>query len=259
MSNTATASLQPSSPELSAPALSVVVPVRNEADNIATLLQEITAALAGLLSYEVIFVDDGSADDSVQRLTALRRDFPQLRVLIHQTSCGQSAAISTGVRAARSSWIVTLDGDGQNDPADIPALLAVRGGETDHDLQLICGFRQRRQDTWLKRYSSLAANWVRGSLLGDLTPDTGCGLKLFSRAAFLNLPQFDHMHRFLPALILRNGGQIVSVPVNHRPRGHGRSNYGLHNRLWVGIMDMLGVMWLQRRIRHPDSREIESI
>jgi len=234
------------------PELSVVIPVHNEAGNIRPLVGEIRAALDGLLEYEIVYVDDGSSDATLQYLIELRSEFSRLRLLCHQRSCGQSAAVLTGVRAARAPWIATLDGDGQNDPADIPALLAARDeSAAAHGPQLICGYRRRRKDNWLKRLSSRVANRVRSSLLRDNTPDTGCGLKLFKRDTFLALPHFDHMHRFLPALVLRSGGQIACVEVNHRPRVHGKSNYGLHNRLWVGIVDMFGVMWLQRRVKLP--------
>ncbi len=232
--------------------LSLVVPVHNEADNIQPLVAEIRAALDGVAEYELIYVDDGSNDASVQRLTELRANFSQLRVIRHQNSYGQSTAVMSGVKAARSEWIVTLDGDGQNDPADIPKLLALLDDHARPDnLQLVGGQRRKRQDSWLKRFSSRVANAVRSRLLKDNTHDTGCGLKLFSRAAFLALPQFDHMHRFLPALILRNGGQVSYVEVNHRARVRGKSKYGVSNRLWVGIVDLLGVMWLQRRIKQP--------
>jgi dolichol-phosphate mannosyltransferase len=166
-------------------------------------------------------------------------------VVRHRASAGQSAAIASGVRAARGIWIVTLDGDGQNDPADAPKLLA-RAREPDAPA-LVAGWRTTRRDTGLKRASSRIANAVRGALLGDRTPDTGCGLKVFRRATFLALPGFDHMHRFLPALVRRAGGAVVNVPVRHRPRGAGRSKYGVLDRLGVGIVDLFGVMWLQRR------------
>lgn len=232
--------------------LSVVIPVRNEQENIAPLIAEIRAALEGVADYEVIYVNDGSTDASAARLVAMQREFPRLRVLTHVQSCGQSAALLTGIRAARGDWIATLDGDGQNDPADIPKLLALRRNlQQPKNIQLIAGYRKQRKDTWLKRLSSRIANGIRSRLLGDATPDTGCGLKLIWRAAYLALPFFDHMHRFLPALIQRNGGVTVSVEVNHRPRTRGKSNYGLHNRLWVGIVDLIGVMWLQRRMKHP--------
>jgi dolichol-phosphate mannosyltransferase len=238
--------------------LSVVVPVRNEQENVLPLLAEIHAALEGGVEYEVIYVDDGSSDATPARLAEAMRKYPRLRVLSHRESCGQSTALMSGFRAARGEWIATLDGDGQNDPADIPNLIEARdtGGHAAN-LQLVAGYRKKRQDTRIKRLSSRIANGVRGSLLGDATPDTGCGLKLILRAAVLELPFFDHMHRFLPALIQRNGGATVSVVVNHRPRSRGVSNYGLFDRLWVGIVDLFGVMWLQRRAKRPVVTEIK--
>jgi len=234
------------------PELSVVVPVHNEQDNIRPLVAEIRAALDGRVEYEIIYVDDGSSDTTPDVLSELRREVPRLRTLRHPRSYGQSTAILSGVRAARAPWIATLDGDGQNDPADIPALLAVRDETLDTGAKLmVCGHRRRRRDTWLRRLSSRIANGVRSRLLRDDTPDTGCGLKLFPRDAFLAFPFFDHIHRFLPALMQRGGGRVVSVEVNHRPRERGTSHYGVHNRLWAGIVDMLGVMWLQRRAGGP--------
>ena len=229
--------------------VSVVVPVRNEVDNVGPLTEEIRAALRGVVDYEIIYVDDGSNDGTDEALRALMQTHPELRTIRHKHSCGQSTAVLTGVRAARHPWIATLDGDGQNDPADIPALLAARGEGAA--IPLICGWRRKRKDTWLKRLSSRIANGVRSRALRDSTPDTGCGLKVFNRAVFLSLPYFDHMHRFLPALVLRAGGKVISVEVNHRPRVRGKSNYGLHNRLWVGIVDIFGVMWLLRRAKIP--------
>ncbi len=237
--------------------LSVIVPVKNEQENILPLLTEIRAALEGKSEYEVIYIDDGSTDRTASILLDAMREFPRLRVLSHAQSCGQSAAVISGVRVARGEWIATLDGDGQNDPADIPNLLAVaRDPAQPKNLQLIAGWRKKRKDTWLKRLSSRIANGVRSRMLGDATPDTGCGLKLIPRAVYLQLPFFNHMHRFLPALVRRNGGATISVEVNHRPRTRGVSNYGLHNRLWVGIVDIFGVMWLQRRMRHPQVSEV---
>ena len=235
--------------------LSIVVPVRNEQDNILPLLGEIHAALGEGGDFEVIYVDDGSTDATPARLAEAMARYPRLRVLRHAASCGQSTALMTGFRAARGEWIATLDGDGQNDPADIPNLVAARAG-APANLQLVAGYRRKRQDTWLKRVSSRVANGVRSRLLGDATPDTGCGLKLILRSACLELPFFDHMHRFLPALVQRNGGATVSVEVNHRPRSRGVSNYGLFDRLWVGIVDLFGVMWLQRRARRPQVSEL---
>lgn len=234
--------------------LSVVVPVRNEADNIERLVDEIHAALEGRVEFELIYVDDGSTDDTPQRLREAARRHPRLRVLRHARSHGQSTAIATGVRAARHPWIATLDGDGQNDPADLPLLLdRVRVGHRPPGLALVAGWRTRRQDTLVRRLSSRVANAVRGRLLGDHMPDTGCGLKLFPRELFLRLPFFDHMHRFLPALVLREGAQVAAVPVRHRERVAGRSKYGIGNRLWVGIVDLFGVMWLNRRMQRPES------
>ncbi len=239
--------------------LSVVVPVLNEADNVEPLVGEIAAALDGVVRYEIVYVDDGSSDRTVERLAALRERLPagRLRVLRHRRNYGQSAALSTGVRAARAPWIATLDGDGQNDPADIPRLLAVRDAPgAPEDLQLVASLRLKRRDPWLRRVSSRIANSVRQRLLHDRTPDTASGLKLFPREAFLALPFFDHMHRFLPALFQR-GGTMATVEVRHRPRRHGKSKYGVRNRLWVGIVDMLGVRWLQRRFVAPEVEELE--
>lgn len=234
--------------------LSVVVPVHNEAENIDRLVEEIHAALAGQADFELIYVDDGSTDDTAQRLAQAARRYPRLRVLRHARACGQSTAIATGVRAARYPWVATLDGDGQNDPADIPLMLQhVSAGHRPPGLALVAGWRTQRQDTRVRRWSSRVANGVRGWLLGDHMPDTGCGLKLFPRDLFLRLPFFDHMHRFLPALVLREGAQVVAVPVRHRQRIAGRSKYGISNRLWVGIVDMAGVMWLNRRMRRPEA------
>jgi glycosyltransferase involved in cell wall biosynthesis len=238
--------------------LSVIVPVRNEQDNILPLLGEIYTALEGRYDYEVIYVDDGSNDSTPRVLDQARTKYPRLRVLRHAKSCGQSTAVRTGVKAARAGWIATLDGDGQNDPADIPGLMAViQAPDCPPGLKLVAGWRKTRRDTWLRRFSSRVANGVRSRLLKDSTPDTGCGLKLFQREVFLELPYFDHMHRFLPALVLRAGGQVQSVEVHHRQRERGMSKYGLHNRLWVGIIDLFGVAWLQRRVRLPVVREIE--
>ena len=235
--------------------LSIVVPVRNEQDNVLPLIEEIHAALHSGAEFEVVYVDDGSTDATPARLAEAMARYPRLRVLSHSDSCGQSTALLTGFRAARGEWIATLDGDGQNDPADIPKLIATRDAAASANLQLVAGYRRKRQDTWLKRISSRVANGVRSRLLGDATPDTGCGLKLIRRSVCLELPYFDHMHRFLPALVQRNGGATISVEVNHRPRTRGVSNYGMFDRLWVGIVDLFGVMWLQRRARRPQVSE----
>ncbi len=229
--------------------LSVVIPVFNEEENVLFLAEEVVGALADL-DYEVIFVDDGSRDATATLLEKFAVAEPRIRLVRHQSNCGQSAAVLTGVQQARSPLIATLDGDGQNDPADIPRLF-MRIRQTTSPPVCVCGERRQRRDTWVKRLSSLVANRVRSRLLEDGIVDTGCGLKLFSRAAFLDLPRFDHMHRFLPALFLRDGGEVVSLPVNHRPRRHGVSKYGVHNRLWIGLVDLFGVLWLQRRKLNP--------
>jgi dolichol-phosphate mannosyltransferase len=237
------------------PELSVVILAHNEAANIVSLLDEVEAALAGVVAYEVVVVDDCSSDDMTDLLVHEAAKRPALRPLLHARQSGQSAGLITGVRAARGAWVATLDGDGQNVPADIPSLWARLMTAGDPDLKMIAGWRATRKDTSLKRLSSRIANRVRGGLLRDGTPDTGCGLKLFERALFLELPAFDHMHRFLPALARRAGAKVESVKVSHRPRGGGRSHYGLHNRLWVGIVDLIGVMWLMRRSRRPGGVE----
>jgi len=231
------------------PDLAVVVPVHNETENLRSLIFEISTALENVASFEIIYVDDASVDETPVTLRALEKDVPELRVITHKTCYGQSMAIATGVQAARAAVIATLDGDGQNDPADIPALYARYLQSDQPDLLMVAGWRAKRKDSGLKKISSRIANRVRGGLLGDGTPDTGCGLKIFSRTAFLDMPRFDHMHRFLPALMIRRGGKVVSVKVNHRPRQQGVSKYGLWNRLWVGIVDMFGVMWLNRRAK----------
>lgn len=231
--------------------LSIVIPVCNEADNVEPLAREIHALRAALAPNEIIFVDDGSTDDTAAALARARAaGISELRVLQHARRCGQSTALTTGIRAAQAEWVVTMDGDGQNDPADIATLLNFldeKRGAGHADLRLVIGHRRQRCDTWLRRVSSRIANAVRARLLGDGTPDAGCGLKLLHRETFLALPQFDHMHRFLPALFQRAGTQVMSVPVNHRPRTRGQSKYGVLNRLWVGIADLFGVRWLLRR------------
>jgi len=228
--------------------LSVVIPVHNEAENIVPLIQEIEQALAAIVNFEIVYVNDGSTDDTAKRLTAAKSQSSRLRVIHHAKSCGQSTALRTGVKAARGDWVVTMDGDGQNDPGDIKVLIAALKEGVD----LVGGNRRHaRRDSWIKRVSSIIANGVRSRLLNDSTPDTGCGLKLIRRDAFLDLPYFDHMHRFLPALVQRRGGSVVSVPVHHRAREHGQSKYGTIDRLMVGIVDLVGVFWLLRRAKRP--------
>lgn len=228
------------------PAVAVVVPVRNEAGNIASLVAEIAAALDGQWRFEVIYANDGSSDGTEAELKRLMAQHPWLRRVRHKQSCGQSAAVRSGVAAARAPLIVTLDGDGQNDPAFIPAMLrALEAGQPR--VGLIAGQRTGRKASGFKKLQSRIANTVRGAVLRDGTRDTGCGLKAFRRDVFLALPYFDGLHRFLPALVRREGYDIGYVDVVDRPRGAGVSNYGLWDRLWVGILDLAGVWWLIRR------------
>ena len=228
------------------PAVTVVVPVRNEAENIAPLLGEIAAALDGQWPFEVVYVDDGSSDGTAAKLTRLKAQYPYLRRLRHAQSCGQSAAVRSGVKAARGPLVVTLDGDGQNDPAFLPALVrALESGGPGTGL--IAGQRIGRKASGFKKLQSRIANSVRGAVLRDGTRDTGCGLKAFRRDLFLSLPYFDGLHRFLPALVRREGYEVGYVDVIDRPRSHGVSNYGMWDRLWVGILDLAGVWWLIRR------------
>jgi dolichol-phosphate mannosyltransferase len=238
---------------MNAPELSVVVPVFNEQDNVAPLVAEIVTALRGRAlgdggDFEIVYVDDDSGDDTRARLQALKADTPELRVLHHRVRSGQSTAVRNGVKAARGAWIATLDGDGQNDPADIPKLLAERA-KSAGDVKLFAGWRVHRQDSGSKRWASTLANAIRARMLRDATPDTGCGIKLFERDAFLDLPYFNHMHRYLPALMQRAGWKTVSVPVHHRARSTGVSKYNNLNRALVGIADLRGVAWLIRRSR----------
>jgi dolichol-phosphate mannosyltransferase len=240
------------------PDLSVVVPVHNERDNIVPLLTEIAAALRGKVDFEIVYIDDLSGDDTLAVLAAAKTQLPELRVLRHLAQSGQSTALRTGIKASRGAWIATLDGDGQNDPADIPKLLALRdeAGPNGAAIKLFAGWRVNRQDSGSKRWASRWANAIRSRLLRDATPDTGCGIKLFERAVFLDLPYFDHMHRYLPALVQRAGWQVQSVPVNHRPRGAGVSKYNNLNRALVGISDLRGVAWLIRRSRRTAVEEL---
>ena len=239
------------------PAVSIVVPVRNEADNVGPLIAEIVDALGKQLTFEVIYVNDGSTDRTESELTLLMASRPWLRHVIHQVSCGQSAAVRSGVIHARAPLVVTLDGDGQNDPAFIPALLKAlaAGGPR---VGLVAGQRVGRKATGFKRLQSRIANGVRSAVLRDGTRDTGCGLKAFRRDLFLALPYFDGLHRFLPALVRREGYEIGYVDVVDRPRRAGISNYGMWDRLWIGILDLFGVWWLiRRRRRVPDVLEVK--
>jgi glycosyltransferase involved in cell wall biosynthesis len=239
---------------LAKPVISVVVPVRNEEGNIAPLVAEIEAALNGA-AFEIVYVNDGSTDSSPKVLAELAAARPFLRFVSHEQSCGQSAAVRTGVRRARGDVIVTMDGDGQNDPAFIPAMMKALEA-AGPGCGLVQGQRVGRKDTGFKKFQSRVANKVRGAILQDGTRDTGCGLKLFRREAYLALPYFDALHRFMPALMKREGWSIAHVDVKDRPRHSGVSNYGFFDRLWVGVVDLMGVRWLiRRRKRVPVVRE----
>ena len=241
----------------SAPAVSVVVPVRNEAGNIGPLVDEIGGALSGRWPFEIIYVNDGSTDATAEELGQLMQSRPYLRQLKHATSCGQSAAVRSGSKAARGMIVVTLDGDGQNDPAFIPAM--VQKLMDDPHIGLVAGQRVGRKDTGFKKLQSRIANGVRSVILRDGTRDTGCGLKAVRRDVMLGLPYFDGLHRFLPALAKREGCGIDYVDVVDRPRRMGTSNYGLWDRLWVGILDLAGVWWLIRRQKRvPEVSEVKS-
>ena len=247
--------------------ISIVIPVYNEAENIINLVLSINSVMQNFMNnYEIIVVDDASIDTTLSVLCDLQKNITCLRVLHHKFNCGQSTGLYTGIKGADGSIIVTLDGDGQNDPNDIPAMINCFKQNRNQNVALIAGYRKKRNDSPVRRLSSRIANGIRSSLLKDNTPDTGCGLKIFNRDIFLSLPFFDHMHRFLPALVQRHGGKVISMEVNHLPRRYGESKYGVWNRLWVGIVDLAGVMWLNRRMKiaiteemdRPLSNELES-
>jgi len=239
-----------------APGVSIVIPVHNEAENIPALAEEIAAALKDR-RFEAIFVNDGSSDDTVAVLKRLGRKYPWLRQVSHARSCGQSAAIRTGVRSARAPIVATLDGDGQNDPAFLPKLIVALEGAPPK-VGLVNGLRLKRKGGF-KRFQSTIANAVRAAVLRDDTRDTGCGLKAFRREVYLALPYFDALHRFTPALVKRDGYDVAYVEVVDRPRAHGKSHYGMWNRLWIGILDLAGVFWLiRRRRRVPEATEVPS-
>ncbi len=225
----------------------------NEADNVEPFLNEIhTSLIDRVAQFEIVVVDDGSTDGTGAQLTRLTQLLPTLRVLKHTTNFGQSSATLTGIRHAKYPWIVTMDGDAQNDPNDISLLLtALEQHPHQHEPLLIAGNRKKRNDSLLRKLSSRIGNGVRSAILKDDCMDTGCSLKLFSKELFLTMPHFNHLHRFIPSLIKRAGGQIINIPVNHRPRTRGTSKYGVMNRLWVGIVDLFGVRWLMSRPCHP--------
>jgi glycosyltransferase involved in cell wall biosynthesis len=229
--------------------LSVVVPVHNEAGNAAALAREIAHVMDGR-AYEMIFVDDASRDDTRAELAAARAELPTLRIVGHRRNAGQSRAVYSGVLAARAPLVGTLDGDGQNDPADLPRLMArLTRPDAPERLGMVSGVRRKRQDGAQKRWASSFANGVRQRLLGDGAVDSGCGVKVFRRDAFLRLPYFDHMHRYMPALMLREGFGVEYLDVNHRPRGAGRSKYTNLGRLAAAATDLFGVLWLRSRRR----------
>ncbi len=233
--------------------ISVVIPVFNEKENIKPLLQEIDQASASLPISEIIYVDDASTDATFSILKNLMNEFPGLRAIKHNNNSGQSAALWTGIKAASNHLIVTMDGDGQNNPADIKLLYeAYEHHRKQTSKIMVAGERIKRNDNLVRRISSRVANNIRAAILKDQTSDTGCSLKLFQRSDYLNLPYFDHMHRFLPALMIRGGVKLIHVKVSHRPRLHGISKYGIWDRLFVGISDIRGVLWLQKRARRAD-------
>ena len=242
-------------PPRDVPQASVVVPVRNESGNLKPLIDEIVVALAGRYTFEIIYVNDGSTDATAAELQTLARTVPELRFLSHVQSCGQSSAVRTGVAASRAPLVATLDGDGQNNPTFIPAMIEILLSQPA--IGLVAGQRVGRKATGFKKFQSRVANAVRGAILRDGTRDTGCGLKAFRRAMFLDLPYFDGLHRFLPALVRREGFGVGYVDVVDRERLHGVSNYGFWDRLWVGILDLAGVWWLiRRRKRVPQLTEM---
>lgn len=231
------------------PELTLVIPVNNEAENIVPVVDEVIASFGDILAYEVVFVDDGSDDGTADQIRQAARGRPFVRLVSHAQRSGKSNGLITGARAARAPWVATMDGDGQNDPADVLKLYQAareESGRSDTPV-ILAGARRKRRDTWLKRISSRVANRVRARLLHDDTPDTACGLKVFRRDDYLRLPRFENMHRFLPALFVMHGGHTRSVPVADRPRAAGTSKYGFHNRLWIGISDLLWVRKLRQR------------
>lgn len=235
--------------------ISIVIPIYNEVDNIRRLYSEIDKALRQ--TYEVIFVDDGSNDGSIDILTELAENNHQVRTIKHKKNHGQSVSLITGIKSARYDWIATMDGDCQNDPADLVKFInALDKYQRKHNqLAAVIGIRQKRKDSWIRRFSSRIANNIRKSLLNDDCVDSSCGLKLFPRDIFLTLPHFNHIHRFLPAFFKKLKLKVIQLPVNHRHRTHGKSKYGINNRLWVGLLDLFGAMWLLHRLCYPEVKD----
>jgi dolichol-phosphate mannosyltransferase len=232
--------------------ISIIIPVHNEAENIGQLIGEI-GMLSLNYSYQIVVVDDASYDNTYAVLSEIKMNMPHLKIIRHKEKYGQSAAIATGVAHADGELIVTMDGDGQNDPADIPGLISTL--LSNKRCRMVVGYRKRRKDSYWRNITSKIANQVRSALLKDHTPDTGCGLKIFYKSSFTSLPFFDHMHRFLPALIQMQGGEVISEEVKHRTREHGKSNYGTLDRMWAGIIDLMGVYWLRLRSKKVLFRE----
>lgn len=237
--------------------VSVVIPVKDEEQNIALLAQELKAVFCDKAEYEVLIIDDGSSDGTREVLYTLKKGSSNIRILIHERTLGQSYAVLNGVRHAKGTWVAIIDGDGQNDPADIPKMLdyCIQEHARDADFAGVIGHRVERQDSQVKRMTSKIANGFRAAVLKDGVPDIGCGFKIVLRERYLRLPSFDHMHRFIPVLIQAQGGRMSSMPVRHRPRVHGKSKYSTWNRLWVGIVDVCGVWWLCRRSKTAIARE----
>jgi glycosyltransferase involved in cell wall biosynthesis len=232
--------------------ISIVIPIYNEAENIQRLFGEIRKAIAQ--PYEVIFVDDASKDDSLKILTELSLHYKEIRVIEHKGNYGQSMSLITGIKSARYDWIATMDGDCQNDPADLATFIDTleQYCNNHHQIPAIIGIRQKRNDPWIRRFSSRFANKIRKSILKDDCIDSSCGLKLFPRDTFLTLPHFNHIHRFLPAFFRKLKLHVIQLPVHHRPRTHGKSKYGINNRLWTGVLDLFGAMWLLHRLCDPE-------
>ncbi len=239
------------------PKISIVIPVHNEAENIEFLINKIENAMINLIPYEIIIINDGSSDKTHEIIMDFNDQMENLHYIKHKKQSGQSAALLSGIEASNSDWIVTLDGDGQNDPNDIKKLLMKRD-QIGSDKILLAGYRKKRKDSIYKKIQSKLANTIRSFLLNDNTPDTGCGIKLFSKKLFLCFPKFNNMHRFLPALAISYGAEVYSVEVNHLPRYKGVSHYGLWGRLFAGLIDIFGILWLRKRLIIRDFPENKS-